>query len=205
MRTHRLATIALGMLAAGACRDVTPPARVAFTSPSFLVTPMFVDTVGICLGTGSPSGSYTFAYTIQNQQPGDINDVPSPVTANLNPHECLVAWRRLTPLPGGVVVTAIVDVLRSEEHTSELQSHSDLHSFPTRRSSDLTPSGFAWARGVRAGATLSPTRSRTSSRAISMTCRRPSPRTSIRTNVWSPGGASRRCPGESSSPRSSTS
>src|SRR5579875_3142832 len=28
--------------------------------------------------------------------------------------------------------------LRSEEHTSELQSHSDLHSFPTRRSSDLT-------------------------------------------------------------------
>src|SRR5476649_1453275 len=28
---------------------------------------------------------------------------------------------------------------RSEEHTSELQSHSDLHSFPTRRSSDLEP------------------------------------------------------------------
>src|SRR5215204_338554 len=26
--------------------------------------------------------------------------------------------------------------VRSEEHTSELQSHSDLHSFPTRRSSD---------------------------------------------------------------------
>src|SRR5437588_206638 len=26
---------------------------------------------------------------------------------------------------------------RSEEHTSELQSHSDLYSFPTRRSSDL--------------------------------------------------------------------
>src|SRR5882672_1534990 len=28
-------------------------------------------------------------------------------------------------------------LLRSEEHTSELQSHRDLHSFPTRRSSDL--------------------------------------------------------------------
>src|ERR1044072_254096 len=26
---------------------------------------------------------------------------------------------------------------RSEEHTAELQSHRDLHSFPTRRSSDL--------------------------------------------------------------------
>src|SRR5476649_2354812 len=29
------------------------------------------------------------------------------------------------------------DCFRSEEHTSELQSHRDLHSFPTRRSSDL--------------------------------------------------------------------
>src|SRR5476649_497000 len=32
-----------------------------------------------------------------------------------------------------------LNVSRSEEHTSELQSHSDLHSFPTRRSSDLMP------------------------------------------------------------------
>src|SRR5476649_1256168 len=30
--------------------------------------------------------------------------------------------------------------VRSEEHTSELQSHRDLHSFPTRRSSDLRSS-----------------------------------------------------------------
>src|ERR687885_544465 len=30
---------------------------------------------------------------------------------------------------------------RSEEHTSELQSHRDLHSFPTRRSSDLLDEG----------------------------------------------------------------
>src|SRR5476649_2546743 len=30
---------------------------------------------------------------------------------------------------------------RSEEHTSELQSHRDLHSFPTRRSSDLDERG----------------------------------------------------------------
>src|SRR5215211_2504170 len=32
----------------------------------------------------------------------------------------------------------MVQAVRSEEHTSELQSHRDLHSFPTRRSSDLT-------------------------------------------------------------------
>src|SRR5476649_2625763 len=36
---------------------------------------------------------------------------------------------------------AILWMARSEEHTSELQSHSDLHSFPTRRSSDLSGSG----------------------------------------------------------------
>src|ERR671927_508184 len=37
------------------------------------------------------------------------------------------------------------DTSRSEEHTSELQSHRDLHSFPTRRSSDLP-----WDRPSRA-------------------------------------------------------
>src|SRR5579875_2259527 len=34
--------------------------------------------------------------------------------------------------------------VRSEEHTSELQSHRDLHSFPTRRSSDLHRAGAAY-------------------------------------------------------------
>src|SRR5476649_1278833 len=44
-------------------------------------------------------------------------------------------------------VLAAAHLHRSEEHTSELQSHSDLHSFPTRRSSDL------WSgRGSRAAA-----------------------------------------------------
>src|SRR5947207_1620490 len=35
------------------------------------------------------------------------------------------------------IILRTKNVDRSEEHTSELQSHSDLHSFPTRRSSDL--------------------------------------------------------------------
>src|ERR1044072_2994366 len=39
---------------------------------------------------------------------------------------------------------------RSEEHTSELQSHRDLHSFPTRRSSDL-PSARAHRSRSRPG------------------------------------------------------
>src|SRR5262252_6778921 len=48
---------------------------------------------------------------------------------------------RLAPL--ALQNKKIIYNLRSEEHTSELQSHSDLHSFPTRRSSDLTPPGVA--------------------------------------------------------------
>src|SRR6476646_1589069 len=51
---------------------------------------------------------------------------------------------------------------RSEEHTSELQSHRDLHSFPTRRSSDLG--------GVRAERSGGPARARGCPR-----CRRPLP------------------------------
>src|SRR5476649_1964634 len=45
----------------------------------------------------------------------------------------------VTALPTGVALAATWN--RSEEHTSELQSHSDLHSFPTRRSSDLWRAG----------------------------------------------------------------
>src|SRR5947207_437215 len=39
-------------------------------------------------------------------------------------------------------VRCISSASRSEEHTSELQSHSDLYSFPTRRSSDLRSGGI---------------------------------------------------------------
>src|SRR5476649_1189824 len=41
---------------------------------------------------------------------------------------------------------------RSEEHTSELQSHRDLHSFPTRRSSDLRGGAHAGGANVVLGA-----------------------------------------------------
>src|SRR5476649_2234538 len=46
--------------------------------------------------------------------------------------------KELAPADDVGVVFGIVNTpSRSEEHTSELQSHRDLHSFPTRRSSDL--------------------------------------------------------------------
>src|ERR671927_435498 len=51
----------------------------------------------------------------------------------LDVHQVLL---RLRHQPGRLVVRRVD---RSEEHTSELQSHRDLHSVPTRRSSDLWP------------------------------------------------------------------
>src|SRR6476646_10555282 len=51
------------------------------------------------------------------------------------------------PVPADArqVADVLQHPLRSEEHTSELQSHRDLHSFPTRRSSDL-----GWSCSCRA-------------------------------------------------------
>src|SRR5262252_9410695 len=49
-------------------------------------------------------------------------------------------WRAL-PIEPGRGFSDLPPRSRSEEHTSELQSHRDLHSFPTRRSSDLRAGG----------------------------------------------------------------
>src|SRR5262252_8844006 len=51
---------------------------------------------------------------------------------------CASAWteHELPRSCSSCSVQALTSI-RSEEHTSELQSHRDLHSFPTRRSSDL--------------------------------------------------------------------
>src|SRR5918998_936535 len=54
---------------------------------------------------------------------------------------------------------------RSEEHTSELQSHRDLHSFPTRRSSDL-PLEDAPALGLRVLLAGKPVRDAVVERAV---------------------------------------
>src|SRR5579875_2085892 len=59
---------------------------------------------------------------------------PFPTTwAATNPEGISVVTASSTSVSFDVFSTAP----RSEEHTSELQSHRDLHSFPTRRSSDL--------------------------------------------------------------------
>src|SRR6266567_655721 len=106
---QRLIPGVLLTLALAACQDVATSVRpTAVPPPAFTVVPLWPDTVGICLGAGSPSGSYTFSWIIQNGQPGDIHDVTSPATANLSPGECLAPWRRLTPLSAGALVEVIV-------------------------------------------------------------------------------------------------
>src|SRR5579875_857793 len=75
---------------------------------------------------------YRFVCIIEAKSSSDIcrislsRVVPALLTRMLTGPSCslAVAKRRVTSS-------------RSEEHTSELQSHRDLHSFPTRRSSDL--------------------------------------------------------------------
>src|SRR4030095_17018328 len=47
----------------------------------------------------------------------------------------LIVRRKRKLIPWGAMQFLVGT--RSEEHTSALQSHRDLHSFPTRRSSDL--------------------------------------------------------------------
>src|SRR5476649_1220285 len=92
--------------------------------------------VGSCRDRKSTrlNSSHTEIYTLS------LHDA-LPIWFATLPHEQLVAQHDVTKCesrvlnvngPGGSWL-----VQRSEEHTSELQSHRDLHSFPTRRSSDL--------------------------------------------------------------------
>src|SRR5215211_6758105 len=80
------------------------------------------------------NSSHTVIYTLSLHDALPIYDV---TIATID--EAGVALAGVKALDArGTAQQAEIDALRrSEEHTSELQSHSDLHSFPTRRSSDL--------------------------------------------------------------------
>src|SRR5476649_1705581 len=80
------------------------------------------------------NSSHTVIYTLSLH---DALPISTPVELdnldwNILPHQGIqIVHRARVGLRSGH------ESLRSEEHTSELQSHRDLHSFPTRRSSDL--------------------------------------------------------------------
>src|SRR5215218_4833603 len=80
------------------------------------------------------NSSHTVIYTLSLHDALPISDI------NATPPKVLEytvfiteSWRHIYELGDGYYIMHP----RSEEHTSELQSHRDLHSFPTRRSSDL--------------------------------------------------------------------
>src|SRR5882672_1372064 len=80
------------------------------------------------------NSSHTVIYTLSlhDALPISGNRIAAEGGKNLPPLD----WKVLK-LNDEVPDQAAVGFVRSEEHTSELQSHRDLHSFPTRRSSDL--------------------------------------------------------------------
>src|SRR5215211_2667371 len=81
------------------------------------------------------NSSHTEIYTLS------LHDA-LPISAPIRPHSrapvCKTATFVLPVIATHLSVICSVNGSRSEEHTSELQSHRDLHSFPTRRSSDLS-------------------------------------------------------------------
>src|SRR5476649_1395245 len=80
------------------------------------------------------NSSHTVIYTLS------LHDaLPISASCLVARHQRSALHRRNLDFFGKAVPVAFGfhDRPRSEEHTSELQSHRDLHSFPTRRSSDL--------------------------------------------------------------------
>src|SRR4030095_3349914 len=90
-----------------------------------------------------PTSSYLYVNMNEDGAIGQMNPQPpgSPIPFIRRGRFDEYAWfrdkesRPCQQPPWGTL--SAVNLNRSEEHTSELQSHRDLHSFPTRRSSDL--------------------------------------------------------------------
>src|SRR5882672_586740 len=80
------------------------------------------------------NSSHTVIYTLSLHDALPIYSL-NDEKVRANPPRLL--WIGRNSVEFDLVAGALRDENRSEEHTSELQSHSDLHSFPTRRSSDL--------------------------------------------------------------------
>src|SRR5215211_4988876 len=99
-----------------------------------------------------PSGATKVSSRMPDRKSTRLNSSHT-VIYTLSLHDALPIWRTFVPFekisPDLIDATiasedatfwsheGVEPYARSEEHTSELQSHSDLHSFPTRRSSDL--------------------------------------------------------------------
>src|SRR5919205_20614 len=87
------------------------------------------------------NSSHTEIYTLSLHDALPISTAAAdPTTATVAPTATVSST---TSAVASTAQSAPVEA-RSEEHTSELQSHRDLHSFPTRRSSDLDGRGRSY-------------------------------------------------------------
>src|SRR5579875_1270713 len=80
------------------------------------------------------NSSHTVIYTLSLH---DALPISLRTSAAVRQAAAATASARAGPLSAAKAKASVAEAFRSEEHTSELQSHRDLHSFPTRRSSDL--------------------------------------------------------------------
>src|SRR6476646_7022613 len=89
------------------------------------------------------NSSHTEIYTLSLHDALPISPRAATRRRNVARPNNTLTWR-----PSALIQAANERVVwpRSEEHTSELQSHRDLHSFPTRRSSDLASRGYKAAK-----------------------------------------------------------
>src|SRR5215211_3215358 len=91
------------------------------------------------------NSSHTEIYTLSLH---DALPISRRAVTDLEVDDLLLGFVDQTVAVAGARLESRAHAGRSEEHTSELQSHRDLHSFPTRRSSDLPACGHR-SRGRR--------------------------------------------------------
>src|SRR5947209_8652775 len=106
---------------------------------SLLVAPLHKGWHSVAGAQPFASNAYSFPsndpmYTTPFTTAGEEESTRSPI----NPCQASLREVALVLL---MVFSRGLKPMRSEEHTSELQSRQYLHSFPTRRSSDLTKVG----------------------------------------------------------------
>src|SRR5260221_9626590 len=92
--------------------------------PSFSFFFFFNDTATTEIYTLSLHDALPISLQIHRPRPAPLIWLPSPVSRRANFPKSLSSFSAGIPIPSSVTVTSISS--RSEEHTSELQSHSDL-------------------------------------------------------------------------------
>src|SRR5882672_8078814 len=133
--THRCAEAGFGFAVAVAAR----PRSASPARSQYVIRPPPAAATVPSLTLRSAAGTPSFAAAADRR----ISRASAQAKRSAVP---LCSTERLPAVWPSLGVRAVSPYTRSEEHTSELQSHRDLHSFPTRRSSDLARLGAGKAQ-----------------------------------------------------------